>query len=72
MSLGRKTATYLMIGLATLLNVGLTLLLNLAENFTTVTIICAILRTSLGACTSIFAVATVLSKKFQNEIQLDI
>jgi len=53
-----------MIGIATFLNIGLTLLLNLAENFTTVTIIYAILRTLLGACTSIFAVATVLSKMF--------
>ena len=53
-----------MIGIATVLHVGMTLLLNLAEDFTIVTIIYAILRTCLGACTSIFAVGTVLSKKF--------
>ena len=52
-----------MISIATVLHIGMTLLLNLAEDFTIVTIIYAILRTCLGACTSIFAVGTVLSKK---------
>ena len=56
-------AIYLMIGIATVLYICMTLLLNLAEDFTIVTIIYAILRTCLGACTSIFAVGTVLSKK---------